>query len=114
MDTMKENDDKLNALLRQWRDIEPPANFEANVWRRIRLANVAERERFTLSDWLAGLMWRPALGLAAAVIVSALLGSSAAVVTMRRTTDGAARELQFMSAGTLAGAYAQLTGRGAP
>ena len=35
---MNQNDDKLSALLKQWREIEPRGNFEANVWRQIRTA----------------------------------------------------------------------------
>ena len=33
---MNPNDDKLKQLLGQWREIEPRAQFEADVWRRIR------------------------------------------------------------------------------
>jgi len=96
---MNHKDDKLSALLRQWRDVEPAGNFEANVRRRIRLAN-AESSR---PSWLAGLLWRPAV--AVAVVVSIVFGSSAGILSANRQHA----EMQFMSAGTLAGGYERLT-----
>jgi hypothetical protein len=94
---MSQNDDKLSNLLRQWRGVEPPGNFEANVRRRIRLA--AEQPR---KSWLAGLLWRPAL---AAAVLSILIGSSAGILSARPQQP----EMQFMSAGTLAGGYSRGT-----
>lgn len=97
------NDDKLRALLKQWRDIEPAGNFEANVRRRIRLAATGPRR----SSWLVELLWRPAFATAAALVLSVVIGASAGIATVKRQQVRA--ELQFMSAGTLAGGYARLT-----
>jgi anti-sigma-K factor RskA len=94
---MKQDDDKLSSLLRQWRDIEPRANFEANVRRRIRLA--ADRAK---ESWLAGLLWRPAL--ATAIAASVIIGVTGGMLSSSRQRA----EMQFMSAGTLAGGYARL------
>ena len=88
------NDPKLSELLRRWRDLEPPGDFEANVRRRIRLAATEIKS--------IGFFWRPAF--AAAIVISVIIGSSAGVLS-----SGEPRaEMQFMSAGTLAGGYARL------
>jgi hypothetical protein len=97
------NDDKLRALLKQWRDIEPAGNFDANVRRRIRLA-AAEPRR---TSWLAELLWRPAFATGAALLLSAVIGTWAGMTTANRQQPRA--ELQFMAPGTLAGGYARLT-----
>jgi anti-sigma-K factor RskA len=110
---MNHKDNKLSALLRQWREIEPRANFEANVRRRIRLAQNGQPERVTLAELLERLMWRPALATAAAVVVvSSVIGSSAGVLTARPTVSVGSGELQFLSAGTLAGGYVRLASEG--
>ncbi len=106
---MNENDEKLSALLRQWRDVEPAGNFEANVRRRIRLAT-AEAPR---QSWLVELLWRPAFAVAAAVVLSVAIGSSAGVMTAAKSLRSTRGELQFMSAGTLAGGYAKLASESA-
>jgi len=110
---MNHRDDKLSTLLRQWRDIEPRANFEANVRRRIRHATAEEPERVSIVDWAQRWMWRPALAAAAAmVVVSTVIGSSAGVLTARLTVSVGSSELQFLSAGTLAGGYVKLASEG--
>jgi anti-sigma-K factor RskA len=110
---MNHIDDKLSALLHQWRDIEPCANFEANVRRRIRLAQGERPERVNLSELLERLMWRPALAVTAAVVVvGSIIGSSAGVLTTRRTVSVGSNELRFLSGGTLAGGYVKLVSEG--
>ena len=106
---MNQNDERLRDLLRQWRDIEPHASFEANVRRRIRLAAAEEPELVSIVEWAQRLMWRPALATVAAVIVvSSVIGSSAGLLVTRRTIPVGSSELQFLSAGTLAGGYVKL------
>ncbi len=103
---MNQNDDKLRALLRQWRDIEPQGNFEANVWRRIRVA--ADRpERVGLIDVMGRLLWQPAWSVAAALFVAALVGVWGGVASISRPADTSQAELQFLAPGTLAGSYLQ-------
>jgi hypothetical protein len=92
------NDERLRALLRRWRDVEPPANFETNVRRRIRLAT-AEASR---ARWL----WRPAFAMA--IAASVIFGVTGGVLSSNRPRS----EMQFMSAGTLTGGYARLTTEG--
>ena len=82
------NEEQLKALLHQWCDIEPAGNFEVNVRRRIRLAAGHPRQ-----SSLIGLLYRPAFAVAAAVVLSAVIGSSAGLVSRPRN-DGA--ELQFL------------------
>ena len=106
-------DDKLNKVLRQWRDIEPSANFEAHVHRRIHLAAAEEPEWISIVEWAHRLMWRPALAAVAAVIVvTSIIGSSAGVLTTRRTVSMGNSEMQFLSAGTLTGGYIKLASEG--
>lgn len=110
---MNHKDDKLSDVLRQWRDIEPRVNFEANVRRRIRRATTEEPEHVSVVEWAQRLMWRPALAVAAAVVVvSSIIGSSAGLLTARPTVPVVSSELQFLSAGTLAGGYVKLASEG--
>ena len=104
---MNQNDDRLRALLRQWRDIEPPGNFEANVWRRIRVAEAERPERVSLLDAIGRLLWHPAWSVAAALFVAVLVGVWGGVASTSRPTDTSRAELQFMAPGTLAGSYLQ-------
>ena len=107
---MKEPDDQFRALLKRWSEIEPKANFEANVWRHIHLAQTEESERMTVLELLPKRwLWRPALAVAAAVVVSVIVGSSAGILTSRGPMTSASGELQFLGSGTLAGGYAKLT-----
>ena len=107
---MNPEDKNLSKLLKQWRDIEPKANFEANVWRSIRLAQAEEPGRASLLELLLRRwLWQPAYAaVAAAVIVSAVIGTSAGVLTSLRSATATHGELEFMSSGTLAGGYARL------
>ena len=103
---MNENDDRLRALLRQWRDIEPRGNFEANVWRRIRLAQAEEPEQASaiqllLRQWLR----QPAVSVAVAAAVSLIIGSSVGVLTTPRAAGAGRQELGFLASGSLAGGY---------
>ena len=106
---MKDDDPRLSDMLKQWREIEPSANFEASVRRRLRLAEAGMPERVSVLELrLRGLIWRPALAVAAVLVVSVLIGSAAGVVTARKPVSVTSGELGFMAAGTLAGGYVQL------
>jgi hypothetical protein len=109
---VKPNDDRLGALLKQWGDIEPRANFEANVWRRIRRAEAGRPQRIAVGEWLRRWLPQPVLATTAVVVVSALIGSSAGVLSARGRAGVTSGELQFLGSGTLAGGYVNLaTGR---
>ena len=110
---MKEPDEQLRALLKQWGEIEPKVNFEANVWRRIHLAQTEKLARVTVLELLIKRwLWRPALAVAAAVVASVIVGSSAGVLTSHRQMTAAGGELQFLGSGTLAGGYVKATTEG--
>jgi hypothetical protein len=105
---MNDHDNKLRAVLRQWRDIEAPDNFEANVWRRIRLAQPTPAPSWAelLRRWVT----QPSFALTAATIMAVVIGSTAGVLTTRQ--PGADKEMGLFSAGTLAGGYTKLMTRG--
>ncbi len=103
---MSSNDDKLKALLAQWRSPEPGPGFEAGVWRRIRPEPLENR------GWLAhGRAWlgaQPAWVNAVALFLGILLGAYAAL-----TPAPAGRGTARLKPGTLAGNYVAMISRGA-
>jgi hypothetical protein len=105
---MSPNDEKLKALLQQWRDIAPPANFEANVWRQIRLAQARQAARITIAEWLRRLVWQPAFSVGVAVAV--VIGVWGGMHSAPPSTATHYAEVGFLSPGTLAGSYARLAG----
>ncbi len=104
---MNQSDDKLKALLRQWRDIEPQDNFEANVWRRIRVAADQYSERMSLIEVIGRLLWHPVWSVAATLMVAVLVGVWGGIASTSRPADASRAELQFLAPGTLAGSYLQ-------
>ena len=102
---MNQHDETLRALLKQWRDLEPPANFEAQVWRRIRASRAEQAERVTLIELIGRWLWQPATAVAVAAVASVIIGSSAGALSGRRPATIAPSELQFLGSGTLAGGY---------
>ena len=105
---MNENDDKLRALLKQWRDIEPRGNFQANVWRRIRMSAAEDApERLSLIEAMGRLLWRPAWSVAAAVAMALAVGVWSGIATGPRW-DTSRAELRFLAPGTLAGSYLEM------
>jgi len=102
---MNQNDEKLRALLRQWRDIEPRGNFEANVWRQIRLAAEKRPAQAGLFEAMGRLLWQPAWSVAAALLLATFIGVWGGIAFAPRQTDPARAELQFMAPGTLTGSY---------
>ena len=105
---MRQDDEKLHALLKHWRDIEPPSNFEANVWRQIRTAAEPAVETVNWIDLIGRLLWQPAWSVVAAMVVALVVGVWGGIASVRRQADRPTAELQFLSSGTLAGSYAQM------
>jgi hypothetical protein len=108
---MKPNDERLSTLLKQWRGIEPKANFEANVWRQIRANATQPTERINLIELIGRLLWQPAWSMAAAVVVALAVGIWGGVASMPKLRDTSQAELQFLSSGTLAGSYLQMASK---
>ena len=104
---MNPNDDKLRTLLKHWHDIQPRGDFEANVWRRIRLAADKRTGQIGLIEAVAQLLWQPAWSVAAALLMAALVGVWAGVASTPRHPGTSQAELQFLGSGTLAGSYLQ-------
>ena len=107
----QEGDARLSALLSEWKGAEPPANFEAAVWRRIRAASAPEQQRLsvatTLCEWFVPrFAWVNTVAAAAGIVVGVGLAFS---------TPGARDNRQanepLLRAQTLAGSYlAMVTG----
>lgn len=110
---MKPSDERLDALLKQWRDIEPRTDFEGNVWRRVRTNRAEHAERVNLIELIGRWLRQPAMTMAVAVVASVVIGLSAGLLTARRPMAVASSELRFMSAGTLAGGYVKASTEGA-
>jgi hypothetical protein len=108
---MKQNDDKLSALLRRWDHIEPRANFEANVWRQIRTNATQSTERINLIELIGRLLWQPAWSMAAALVAAAIVGIWGGVTSAPRHQDASKAELQFLSPGTLTGSYLEMASK---
>jgi hypothetical protein len=108
---MNQNDDKLNALLKKWRDIEPRGNFEANVWRQIRTSAEPAVESVNWIDLIGRLLWQPAWSVVAAMVVALIVGVWGGIASVPRPTDRPTAELQFLSPGTLAGSYTQMSSK---
>jgi hypothetical protein len=110
---MNQNDDRLSALLKQWRDIEPRGNFETNVWRQIRVAATPAVDTVNWIDLIGRLLWQPAWSVVAAMVVAVIVGVWGGIASVPRQIDRPTAELRFLSSGTLAGSYAQMASKGA-
>jgi|SRR5579871_6139946 len=106
---MHENDPRLRALLKRWRDVEPQGNFEANVWRQIRLAQDKPAASISLGETIGRLLWCPGRSIIIALSVALVAGVWVGIVSTPRQNSAPRSELQFLGAGTLAGSYLQNT-----
>ena len=101
---MNQQEDKLEALLHQWRDIEPPVNFQAQVWRRIhRTVAPAETDfiPWLMRQWLP----QPALAAGIAAAMAVVVGVWGGLSTASRPAHHGVAEIGFLGSGTLAGGY---------
>lgn len=98
---MNNQDDQLHRLLQQWKEIEPRADFDAQVWRRIRQTEPEPSPTF--ADWLRGWLPQPAFALAAAVIIGIGVGITSGIssVPAIRPTE----QIGFLAPNTLTGSY---------
>ena len=105
---MNEHDEQLNERLRAWRGIEPRADFEAEVWRRV-AAPVAGLDWFlALREWFGV---RPALASAAALLVAVAVGLGSTFALAQPARDGLAISTPSLHGSSLAGTYlAMITG----
>ena len=99
-------DDKLKALLSQWRGLSPKAGFEADVWRRIREPSL-ERAGWLnqITGWLAS---QPAWANAVAALAGVAIGAAAGLGPVSNR-----QEVAILKPGTLTGNYVSMISGGA-
>jgi hypothetical protein len=106
-----ESNERLSALLHEWKDIEPQANFEAAVWRRIRAVSTPEQRRFTTATTLEWFtphpVWVNAMAVAAGIAVGVGLAFSTPAMRDIHQTDETLLRSQ-----TLAGSYLAMLAEG--
>ena len=109
-DCPQKHDERFNSLLREWRDIEPSANFETEVWRRIRAASVTGQQGVTTSTTprkvvVLRLAWVNAIAAAAGLVIGIGLAFS-----MPAVHDGAHADEALLHSQTLTGSYLTMAG----
>lgn len=98
-------DERLNSLLHEWRDIEPSANFETEVWRRIHAASMP-RQQDTPSSITSHKMvvlrlaWINAMATAAGLVIGVGLAFSTSP-----THGGLHADEALLHSQTLTGSY---------
>lgn len=106
-------DERLSAVLRQWEGVEPQADFDDVVWRRIRAAPVAHPARLW-DQWRDGLLphpvWTGAVAAAAALVIGLLAG----MATPGNARSGGHEAHALLHPRTLMGACAALSESGRP
>ena len=106
-------DERLSALLSQWRAVEPGPGFEAAVWRRIRAVPAAQPAGLW-DRWLDWFLPHPVWAGAAAASVAMAIGLLAGLATPGHARAGGHETHALLQPGTLMGAYAALSERGHP
>ncbi len=100
-------DERLRALLHEWKGVEPQPDFEAAVWRRIRASTVETRGTLRavfLREWsLSHPVWSTALAAAVAIAVGGLAGVSTSTAASRHYAF-----TPFLHSHTLTGSYLAL------
>jgi hypothetical protein len=97
---MNNQDDQLHRFLQQWKDIEPSADFDARVRRRI------PEPQPTFADWLCGWLPRPAFALGAAAVVGAVIGVAGGWFSVAPASG-----FGLLGPDTLAGSYIRMAQR---
>ena len=103
----RDGDERLSALLRQWKGTEPTAAFKAAVWRRIRTASA--QETYALPEITLRPRWsvlRAAWANAATVAAGIVIGVGLALFAPAR--EGGRTHEPLVQSHTLAGAYVAL------
>jgi len=110
---MKPDDQRLQMLLRAWKAPEPRADFEANVWNRIKQQSVeAIRPAplfFVVREWLVS---RPAWTSAAAAAAGLVIGLNMAFA-IPHAPVAAFMNSPLLDSRTVAGSYLGLLTEGA-
>lgn len=103
---VRDDDARLDALLHEWKGMEPGAHFESTVWRRVRRASAPKPVIPFWRDWLIP---APAWVSAMAAMLGILVGVWSGFSVPAAHSGHAAEPL--LHAQTLAGSYlAMVTG----
>jgi hypothetical protein len=106
-------DERLSVLLRQMPAVEPGADFESAVWRRIRTVPVAQPAGLW-DRWLDWFLPHPVWAGAAAAAVALAIGLLAGLATPGHARAAAHENHPLLHPGTLMGTYAALSEGGRP
>jgi hypothetical protein len=102
---MNNQDNQLRELLRQWKDIEPPGNFESNVWRKIRLAEPAGTRPVGWGEWWHVLLAQPAFSIGVSMLTAVFIGGAAGWFAVNGSRPPESPLFSFLSSDTLSGGY---------
>lgn len=107
---MNEHDEKLKERLRGWRGIEPRADFEAEVWRRVAVVPAASLEWFeALRQWFGV---QPALATIAALLLAIAIGLGSIAALSQSQQLSLSINTPTLQGQTLAGTYLAMTSGG--
>lgn len=101
---MPEADERLMALLRQWKGVEPTCDFEAAVWRKIQSVTATDVCQGSRIERFRGWMpMRPAWATAAAAAAALIVGAGIGFLSPRPLPAHPTHPL--LQSQTMAGAY---------
>ncbi|MCX7010891.1 MAG: hypothetical protein NTY53_27235 [Kiritimatiellaeota bacterium] len=107
---MNEHDEKLKERLRAWRGIEPRADFEAEVWRRVAATPTVGLDWFlALREWFGV---RPALASVAALLLAIAVGIGSLTMLSQPQHTLLVINTPTLQGQTLAGTYLAMTSGG--
>lgn len=104
---MSEHDEKLKERMQAWRSLEPRADFEAEVWRRVAAAQEAGVEWFEALRLWFGV--RPALANIAAAFVAIAIGVGSTAALSQQPQAALVINTPSLQGQTLAGSYLAMT-----
>ncbi len=109
---MKTEDQQLSNLLKQWPDIEPPSDFRAKVWQKIRAEEAHKSQSMSLGEllhrWLQAQLLQPVFSVVTAVVIGLVAGLWGGTISAPRPPITADTGFGFLSSRTLAGSYLHL------
>ena len=107
---MNEQDKELKERLRAWRGLEPRADFEAEVWRRVAAVPAVGLEWFeALRQWLGV---RPALASVAAMLLAIAVGIGSIAALSQPQQVSLVISTPTLQGQPLAGPYRAMTSGG--
>ncbi len=105
----RQQDEQLRGLLKQWQGLEPGADFESGVWRRIAFQRSVPVRVSTVSVLREWLLPEPAWAMA--VIAAVVVGIFAGMTPPRQSAAHISAVI-LASPATLAGSYLKMASGG--